>query len=181
MYTSMVALVVVLFFSVTGITLNHPQWTFGDDTDRTEETGTLPFSALDETGSPSYLPIAEYARNEFGFSGAVDSFGEVAGEISIVFKKPGYAAEIAIDAETGEFRTIVEQQGWVAVLNDLHKGRDSGSSWSWVIDVSAGLLVVISVTGLTMQLYLRKRRKSALWTVAGGTLLTVVLVWITLA
>ena len=34
-YTSMVALLIVLFFGVTGITLNHPKWTFGDDVDTT--------------------------------------------------------------------------------------------------------------------------------------------------
>ncbi len=30
-YTSMIALLVVLFFAVTGLTLNHPEWTFGSD------------------------------------------------------------------------------------------------------------------------------------------------------
>ena len=40
-YTSMVSLLVVLFFAATGVTLNHPVWLA---TERTEETtGTLPF------------------------------------------------------------------------------------------------------------------------------------------
>ncbi|MEO6123457.1 MAG: PepSY-associated TM helix domain-containing protein [Ilumatobacteraceae bacterium] len=30
--TSMISLLVVLFFGITGITLNHPDWTFGDST-----------------------------------------------------------------------------------------------------------------------------------------------------
>lgn len=179
-YTSMVALVIVLFFGLTGITLNHPSWTFGDDTDRTEQDGQLEFAAADDAGTVAFLEISEFARSELGFSGAVDSFGETAGEASIVFKKPGYSAEIAVTVSTGEYRSVVEQQGWVAVMNDLHKGRDSGSAWSWVIDVSGVFLVVISVTGLVMQFYLRKRRTSALWTVAGGSVVTVVAVLITL-
>lgn len=38
-YTSMIALFIVLFFGVTGITLNHPDWTFGDATSRTANIG----------------------------------------------------------------------------------------------------------------------------------------------
>lgn len=30
-YTSMICFVVVLFFAVTGVTLNHPTWVFGSD------------------------------------------------------------------------------------------------------------------------------------------------------
>ena len=47
-------------------------------------------------------------------------------------------------------------------MNDLHKGRDASSSWSWVIDASAILLVVVSLTGLGIQLFRRKRRTRAL-------------------
>ena len=38
--------------------------------------------------------------------------------------------------------------GLVAVINDLHKGCDSGSGWSVVIDLSAVLMVLVSLTGL---------------------------------
>ena len=31
-YTSMISLLIVLFFGLTGITLNHPKWTFGQVT-----------------------------------------------------------------------------------------------------------------------------------------------------
>jgi uncharacterized protein len=56
----------------------------------------------------------------------------------------------------------VQEQGWVGVLNDLHKGRDANHSWKWLIDVSAGFLALISFTGLALQFFLRKRRRSAL-------------------
>ena len=181
MYTSMVALVLVLFFGLTGITLNHPSWTFGDDTERSEDSGTLPFDAVGPDGAVAYLPIAEHGRSVHGFSGEVSAFGEAAGQATIIFKKPGYSAEISVEIDSGQYRTVVEQQGWVAVMNDLHKGRDARSAWSWTIDISGAFLVVVALTGLVMQFYLRKRRTSALWTVAGGLVVTVILVWITLA
>jgi hypothetical protein len=187
-YTSMVALLVVLFFAITGITLNHPAWTFGDATDTETVTGTFPFdtqlTAADGTeGSVDFLSISEYVRINYDVRGDVDSFEETttatSTQGSITFKNPGYSADLFFDVDTGEFELTVEQQGWVAVMNDLHKGRDTGSAWKWVIDVAAGFLVVISVTGLTMQFFLRKRRRSLLAAGAGAIVL-IALIAITL-
>ena len=160
-YTSMIALLVVLFFAITGLTLNHPDWTFGDATDTETVTGTFPFdaqlAAADGTqGSVDFLSISEYVRINYDVRGDVDSFGATTTEGSIAFKNPGYSAELFFDVDTGEFELTIEQQGWVAVMNDLHKGRDTGNAWKWVIDGAAGFLVVISLTGLTMQFFLPK-------------------------
>ena len=179
-YTSMFALLIVLFFGLTGITLNHPQWTFGDDVATTTATGTLPFAATLADGSVDYLSISEFVRDEYGVHGSVDSFDTTNGEASIAFKNAGYAADVFVDVETGEYELTVEQQGWVAVLNDLHKGRGTGTGWKWVIDVAAGFLVLISVTGLVMQFFLRKRRRSAFISVGLGAAATIVLIWLTL-
>jgi hypothetical protein len=160
-YTSMIALVVVLFFGVTGLTLNHPTWTFGDGIDTSTVSGTLPMAVTRPDGTVDFLSISEYVRREHGVSGEVSSFDVTNGRGSIAYKKAGYAAEVFFDVDTGTYDVTVEQQGWVAVMNDLHKGRDTGTAWRWVIDVAAVFLVVIALTGLVLQLVLRKRRTSA--------------------
>jgi hypothetical protein len=177
-YTSMIALVVVLFFAATGLTLNHPGWTFGDDPTTTTTSGTFPFAtelvADDGTAAGvDFLSIAEYVRDDYGVVGSVDSFDETNGQGSIAFVNPGYRADLLFDVATGTFDLTVEQEGWVAVVNDLHKGRSTGGAWKWLIDVSAGFLIVVSVTGLVMQFFLKKRRRSAF--VAAGAGLAVVL------
>ena len=50
-YTSMIALLVVLFFGFSGITLNHPTWTLGDGVNSRKETGTLPIAVTRSDGS----------------------------------------------------------------------------------------------------------------------------------
>ncbi|MGA9596295.1 MAG: PepSY-associated TM helix domain-containing protein, partial [Acidimicrobiia bacterium] len=80
-----------------------------------------------------------------------------------------------LDLTTQSYQLTVEQQGWVGVLNDLHKGRDTVSSWNWLVDVSGIFLVVISVTGLALQLLIRKRRRSALVVAGIGTVITLFL------
>lgn len=175
-YSSMIALLVVLFFAATGITLNHPEWTFGLDPVAESFSGTLPDAAVSEDGSVDFLVVNEYLRSEYGVDGEVSDYGVDATGGSISYRGPGYGADVFFDLETGEYQLTVEQQGLIAVLNDLHKGRDTASSWNWLIDASGVFLVVIALTGLGLQLFLSKRRRVAL-TVAGiGTLITLTLV-----
>ncbi len=179
-YTSMTALLVVLFFAVTGLTLNHPSWTFGDDVDTMTYHGVLPFAATAPDAGVAFLSASEYVRATHGVKGRVDSFGELNGKATIAYRDPAYSAELFFDLHRGTYELTVQQQGWVAVMNDLHKGRDTASSWRWVIDVSAGLLVVVSLTGLVLQVSLRKRRRLALTTAGVATLVMAVLVVFTL-
>lgn len=180
-YTSMIALLVVLFFGITGITLNHPDLTFGDEVSVTTVEGTFPFDVTTDDGAVDFLAVAEYVRAEYDVKGAVDDYDITAGDGSIAFKDPGYAADLFFDVDDSTYELTVTQQGFVAVMNDLHKGRDAGSTWRWVIDVSAGFLVAISLTGLVMQFFLRRRRRSALTLAAVGAVATVVLIVITLS
>jgi len=178
-YSSMIAFLLIFFFGITGITLNHPTWTFGSDIQMSTVEGQLPFSPTFADNTADYLTISEFARSELGVSGSVDSFETTNDTIGITYRNPGYGADLFVDAVDGTYQLNVEQQGWVAVLNDLHKGRDSGSTWSWVIDVSAAFLVVVSLTGLLMQFFLRRRRRSAFISVAVGSIVTVVLtLWV---
>ncbi len=183
-YTSMIALLIVLFFGATGITLNHPTWTFGDDATERTEAGTLPFPTMSADGTIDWLPIAEYMRSEHDVNGSVDNFsttGDGAGETgTIVFKNAGYSADLEFEVTTGDYDLVISEEGLVAVMNDLHKGRDTGDGWRWVIDVSAAFLVVISLTGLVMQFFLRKRRRSALTVAALGGAIAVALILVTL-
>jgi len=179
-YTSMISLLVVLFFGITGLTLNHPSWTFGDGVDRSTYSGSLPGEYLAADGDPDFLAISEYARSEYSVGGDVADYGVAGGEGTISYKGPGYAADLFFQVDSGEFDLVVEQQGFVAVMNDLHKGRDTSSTWKWVIDISAIVLVVVAVTGLGIQLFQRKRRTRALVLGGFGGLVTVVLVAVTM-
>jgi uncharacterized protein len=76
----------------------------------------------------------------------------------VSFKGPGYTADAFVDRATGSYELTVTTMGIVAVLNDLHKGRDTGAVWAWVIDLSAGLLVLVSITGMILLWFVHKRR-----------------------
>lgn len=180
-YTSMAALLLVLFFGITGVTLNHPTWSIGDSSTSDSSIGTLPMSPI-ANGTVDYLSVSEYARDELGVKGQVESFDSTGSTASIRYRQPGYAADLTFSTTEGTFELVTEQQGmfW-GIMNDLHKGRHAGSSWKWLIDVAGILLVVISISGLVMQLFLRKRRTAALVVSAIGAVVLLLLIWITLS
>jgi len=180
-YTSMIAFVLVLFFGITGVTLNHPDWSIGSQSTGLTKTGTLPMAPATGDGSPDYLSVSEYMRDEFGVSGAVEGYDATNGQATIRYRNPGYSADVTFSLTTGEFQLVTEQQGFLfGVINDLHKGRHAGTSWKWLIDVAGLLLVVISFSGIVMQLFLRRRRTSAFIVAGVGGIVMLLLIWMTL-
>ncbi|MEO5814642.1 MAG: PepSY-associated TM helix domain-containing protein [Gemmatimonadaceae bacterium] len=168
-YTSMASMVTVLFFAATGVTLNHPDWLAAEST--RDFTGTLPATWKSAQGV-DWLVVAEYLRSTHGVHGAVADRSAEGAKGSLTFKAPGYAADCFIDMANGSYRLTVSYQGAIGVLNDLHRGRDAGGAWAWLIDASGVFLTFLSATGLGLLWYLKKVRLSGFVTlVAGGVLL----------
>lgn len=166
---------VVFFFAVTGITLNHPQW-FA----KQQRTATLKgavSAAWTKTAADAdvkKLEIVEYLRTTHGIHGALSDFRVDERECDVSFKGPGYAADAFIDRATGTYDLTENRMGFGAVINDLHKGRDAGDTWKWLIDISAALLVFVSLTGLILLWFVHKHRVAGFLSLAAGSLLVYV-------
>ena len=172
LYTSMVSLLVVLFFAATGITLNHPDWVFGNAQTTSSYQGTLPIG-WQTNGTIDWLNTAETLRAQYSLKGSVSDTRADDQEASISFRAPAYAADAFISLKDGTYTLKVTTQSWVAVLNDLHRGRDAGSAWGWLIDLSGGFLLLVALTGFSLSLYFKKTRNAALLTALAGALMVV--------
>jgi hypothetical protein len=171
-YLSMLSFAILLFFAATGLTLNHAEW-FEGRVNTTQYQGTLD-TAWTKTPDPKTVAqnkIVEYLRRTNGVKGDVSDFHVDDSQCEVLFKGPGYEADASIDRDTGKYDLRVSRSGFVAVLNDLHKGRDAGSKWSAVIDFSAVLMTLVSLTGLTLIFFLNKRRLTGLIIAIMGALL----------
>jgi len=175
MWTSMTSLLIVLFFSLTGITLNHPTWTFGQPPVTTTARGTLPATAI-TNGGIDFLAISEFLRVTQHVTGEVTDHSSQNGEGSISYRGPGYAADVQFRLADRSFSLTSQKSGVVAVFNDLHKGRHTSAAWKWIIDITAGLLVLMSVTGIALQLTLKRTRRLALVLGGLGSIVAVALV-----
>ncbi|QDT53723.1 hypothetical protein Pan44_17460 [Caulifigura coniformis] len=191
-YVSLVGFTALLFFAVTGITLNHPTWLGGDAQHVTDFDGTIPEAVLprkpleaatesestsdaEEGGDDGVdrLAVAEHLRATHSLRGKVSEFRVDDTECMVLFRGPAYAADAYLDRATGKYTVTQTAMGLVALMNDLHKGRDSGQTWSLVIDISGVLMIVVSITGLVLVFYLRRRKRSGLISVVVGTFILI--------
>ena len=168
----MLSLVIVLLFAVTGLTLNHADWfTAGHTTTRHCKGRLEPEWVKAPDAAVAKLEVVEFLRRVHGIKGAAGDFLIDESQCTASFKGPGYAAVTFINRATGDYELTEDRLGLVAVLNDLHKGRDSGRGWSLVIDISAVLMTVVSVTGLVLLFFFRHRRIGGLAIATAGGLL----------
>jgi len=171
-YLSMLSFAIVFFFAVTGLTLNHAD-KFGDQVHTEQGKGKLDpaWVRTPDTLKIARLQIVEYLRNTHGIRAALSDFRVDDSQIGISFKGPGYAADVFVNRQTGEYDITRTRAGFVGVINDLHKGRDTGPGWSVFIDISAILLTLVSLTGMLLLLYIKRRRLSGLVIAVGGLLI----------
>ncbi len=69
-------------------------------------------------------------------------------EIYLSLPRPGGDAWLRLSLPDGEIEYERTDRGWISYLNDLHKGRHTGTAWSWFIDIFAAAALVFSITGL---------------------------------
>ena len=91
-----------------------------------------------------------------------------ADEIYLALPRPGGDGWISVDRATGEVTTETTSRGWIAYLNDLHKGRNSGTAWKWFIDIFVLACMVFTLTGLVLLWMHSKHRKSTWPLVCAG-------------
>ena len=183
-YLSMFGFATIVFFSVTGITLNHPDW-FGLATDRSHDfSGRIPEKLLTTSDTATAegvdrLGLAEFLRHEHRIKGSVTDFRSDDLECTIIWKGPGYSADAIIDRETSSYEISIVEHGVIPLINDLHKGRDTGPDWSLVIDLSAALMTISAITGVVLLLYIRRKLVSGLVTgVVGLAAMLAAIFWL---
>ena len=177
-YLSMVSFTILLFFAITGLTLNHQSALTGIPRPKVF-TGSLA-AALLKTPAAHQQEIITMLRARHGIKADLSDFRIDDDQVQISFKGPGYSADGFADRRSGKYELNENRLGLVAIINDLHKGRDTGKVWSGVIDISAILMVLVSLSGLVLIFFLQKKLRSGLVALAIGTVLCYVVyqVWV---
>ena len=172
--SSAISLIGLLLFALTGITLNHAA-----DIEAkpavAEHAATLPAPLLaqlaperddattDATGDDR-RPLPAEVRGWLEQTLSMRAGGQAEwspDEVYLALPRPGGDGWIAIDRATGEVTAETTDRGWIAYLNDLHKGRNAGTAWAWFIDIFAIACFVFALTGLVLlQLHARHRRST---------------------
>jgi uncharacterized protein len=174
--SSALCLVGMLLFALTGFTLNHAaQIEAHPHIERRSATAsaalldTLRHAAHGEKG-----PVPPVLSTWLAGTLHVDTAGRVAewsgDDIYVALPRPGGDAWVSLDLRSGEAQYELTTRGWIAYLNDLHKGRNAGAAWAAFLDVFAAACVIFSVSGLLL-LKLHARGRMATWPLVGLGLL----------
>jgi hypothetical protein len=174
-YLTMMGLLAMMLFGATGYTINHEDWFGATHPVVVEYQGTIP---KDPVVKGDRLAVVEQLRTSYRITGAVTAYDDFEDEVSIAFKEPGQIWEIRVAKANGKVDVHHETFNFAALINNLHRGRYSGESWRWVIDVSALLIVLACVTGFFLWLALPRRRRAGIAFLAVGTLITLGVVYL---
>lgn len=173
--SSALCLIGMLLFTVTGLTLNHAARIEARPSTE-QRTLTLPPALLQTLGNrqdgnaPLPPRVAQWLGHELDISIGTRNGEWSADEVYVALPRPGGDAWLSLDRRTGAIEYERTARGWVAYLNDLHKGRNAGPAWGWFIDVFAIACLVFCITGLfLLQLHARQRRMT--WPLVGLGLL----------
>ena len=170
-YVSLISFGILFFFAVTGLTLNHAEWFFSDRVSAVQHRGQLEkkWVAPGEASTVAKLEVVEHLRRVHGAKGLVGEFQIEDGQCTVAFKGPGYTADATIDRATGAYEFSETRMGFIAIINDLHKGRDTGPGWSLVVDLSAVLMILVSLSGLVLIYFVKRRFVTGVVMVVLGT------------
>lgn len=162
-YLSAFAFLALMFFSVTGLTLNHPEWLAGQPAEKVRKIH-LPkaeLAAALKAPQPERA-LAAAASRQAPVAGRYQSGEILDGEALLRMEGPGGVTDITVTTATGEGEVSTRPASAIALLNDLHKGKAAGKAWAWVIDLSAVLFILLSVLGYVLFFSLRFRLKTSL-------------------
>jgi len=175
-YISMAGFSLVLLFAITGLTLNHQDFGWGEPK-LTNSQIDMPMELLT---NPDKTAIGNQLRGALGIRSQVTDYHEDDDQIQVTFAVPGRRTSVTIDRSNGKAEVEAVNRGVLGKLDDLHKGFDSGPVWYWLIDITAVILTISSISGMITLLSLRARRRSGfiVGTLAVVMLIAIYMVWI---
>ena len=185
--SSAMCLLAMLLFTVTGFTLNHaadieakPRVTRSEKDvpapvldALNAQHAKLPENSTQRTPVPPAL--ADWLRQTWQLSAAGHEAEWSDGEVFVSLPRPGGDAWARVDLQAGSAEYELTDRGWISYLNDLHKGRHTGTAWRWFIDVFAAACLVFCVTGFFI-LKMHATKRPFTWPMVGlGLVVPVVL------
>lgn len=173
--SSAMCLIGMILFAVTGFTLNHASDIEAKPVvvSRNEQLPDPLASALRPASdkdadhkAPVPAPVREWLAKTLDRPVDGRDAEWSRDEIYLAMPRPGGDAWIRIARDSGEVEYEDTSRGWISYLNDLHKGRNAGTAWSWFIDLFALACLIFSITGLLILKFHAVSRPST-WPLVG--------------
>ncbi|MBH0027224.1 MULTISPECIES: PepSY-associated TM helix domain-containing protein [unclassified Pseudoalteromonas] len=185
-YISTALFFLLILFCVSGIVLNHVDW-LKNDKNNGQVTATIPAELVTKANAqlntlPTLYPeIEAYLAKQYSLTKVKSIEWEKEDALVMLdYPLPAGFAYAELDFTTGELSLDYQTGGFLSLIGDLHKGRYTGEVWSWVIDISAVLMILFAITGMIILFQNRKKRLAGIWITLLGvaTPLVIYLCWV---
>ena len=181
-YSAMPVLVLMLFFAITGIYLNHPDLEPGAVT-KTQQNIALPdwVSSLNdwsENYATHSLTLLHWLDVEHGIS-AVDfdiEWDEMDELVIINLSGPNGSTLVEVYLEDSLALVDTRKLSTISMLNNVHRAKHVSGFWRVLSDISAICMVLFCVSGFWLVLVNRFERKSANLVMTLGSVLFIFVV-----
>ncbi|GLR14730.1 peptidase [Chitinimonas prasina] len=162
-YLSAFAFIALMLFSLSGLLLNHPDW-FKGKAESQEHTLTLTPAELIEAqrSDDPVRAAAAIVAERLPLKGEYKSGELMDSEAQVRFEGVSGKSDLFINLQDGQVEATIEAATLTTMLHDLHRGKNSGAAWSWVIDLTAILTLLFSLLGYVLFFSLRFRLATSL-------------------
>ncbi|MCH7341038.1 PepSY-associated TM helix domain-containing protein [Acinetobacter higginsii] len=177
-WLSAFAFIVLIFFAATGLLLNNPDW-FKSSNDEQIVKLTLPaafVSAIQKQENPTPA-ILDFVRDKQPLIGRYKSSEVMDGEVMIRLESPAGSTDLWVLMDQGEVEITQKPATAVSLLNDLHRGKNVGATWHWLIDISAIIIILLSLAGYILFLTIKTRLITHLLLTATSLAAIILLIW----
>jgi uncharacterized protein len=181
-YLSALAFMALIFFSVTGILLNHPDWVARNSDDPVTQSVQLSPAELAtalKAGNPGQT-LARIVQQKISLRGAYSSADVDSRQALLRFEGLKGNSDVTIDLKNGTAQVSVQNSDAATMLDDLHRGKNAGAAWRALIDIAGVLILVLSIVGyiLFFSLSFRLRTSLALTGVSLAFLIGIVVLFV---
>jgi hypothetical protein len=182
-YSAMPVLLLMLFFAITGVFLNHPDW----DQTRSHKQNV-------SVSSPQWLTSADNWDNNFQQHGLrllqwLDAQHDIrATKFSIEWDDYDRLLIMTLDSPAGN--TVIEamiddaqihidqrQLSTLAMLNNVHRAKHTTGLWLYLSDASALAMILFCLSGFWLVVINRLQRKPAIAWFSGGCALFIFVIY----
>ena len=178
-WLSAFAFLILMFFALTGLFLNNPNWFEPAKDENTVTVSMTPDLLAKVKGqeNPS-TDILNFVRAEHTLVGCFQSSEVLDGEVMIRLESPAGSTDVWAMLDTGEIEVSSKPASTVSLINDLHRGKNAGTAWSWLIDISAITILILSIAGFILFLSIKSRLLTHLLLTAASLAVLILFIWI---
>ncbi len=165
-WLSAFAFLSLIFFAGTGLFLNNTDW-FASEPEEVSLQVTVPTDVLAqaktvENPAPLLLEAIRKASPQT-LSGAFKSSDLIDNELDMRLDGAKGHTDITIALDSGLTEITIKPESVLDTLKNLHKGKNVGTVWKLIIDISAIIILILSIAGYILFFSLRKRKAISLW------------------